>query len=273
MSTGVVPLVHSVSRKYYLIQLEKTWSEAQAYCRATHTDLAIFKSDDDMVQLQNEAQRQQFSSSAWIGLWNDINSWRWSIGNELLGNLINWYQGEPNNVAGSEECGVIHVLSLIGCASKLPFLCFDGRRSGSESYIYIRNEMTWPEAQSYCKQPHTDLASIPDGTVFSIIKALISGNTYIGLFRDSWKWTDQSNVSVIRWLSGQPDNGNANENCGYLDNGQAADTQCSITMPFFCYSEIRKKMQIVRVKVQSGQDVNNLDIKSAIVEQLCPESG
>ncbi|XP_058261497.1 C-type mannose receptor 2-like [Hemibagrus wyckioides] len=223
-----------------------------------------------MVQLQNEAQRQQFRSSAWIGLWNDINSWRWSIGNEPLGNLINWYPGEPNNVGGHEECGMINVLGFFDtdCAGKLPFVCFDARRSGSESYIYVLNQMTWPEAQSYCKQHHTDLASVPDRTVSSIIMPLISGNTYIGLFRDSWKWTDRSNVSVIRWMTGQPDNGKGNENCGYLDNGQAADTQCSMTMPFFCYSEIRKKMQVIRVKVQSGQDVNNLDIKSAVVEQI-----
>ncbi|KAF4085427.1 hypothetical protein AMELA_G00118750, partial [Ameiurus melas] len=80
--TGVVPIVLSVSHKYYLINQGKTWSDAQAYCRATYTDLAIIKSNDDMVQLQNEAQIQQFSSSAWIGLYNDINSWRWSFGNE-----------------------------------------------------------------------------------------------------------------------------------------------------------------------------------------------
>ncbi|XP_047670611.1 putative C-type lectin domain family 20 member A isoform X2 [Tachysurus fulvidraco] len=82
-----VPLVLSVTRQYYLIQQGKTWSDAQAYCRDTHTDLAIIDSNDNMVRLQKEAQRQQFGSSAWIGLYNPINSWCWSMGNKPLGSV------------------------------------------------------------------------------------------------------------------------------------------------------------------------------------------
>ncbi|KAK3554331.1 hypothetical protein QTP70_020812 [Hemibagrus guttatus] len=40
----VLPLILSFSRKYYLIQQGKAWSDAQAYCRATYNDLAIIKS-------------------------------------------------------------------------------------------------------------------------------------------------------------------------------------------------------------------------------------
>ncbi|XP_027012184.2 C-type lectin domain family 10 member A-like [Tachysurus fulvidraco] len=104
--TGFVPLVLSVPRRYYLVQQRKTWSDAQAYSRATHTDLAIIDSNDNMVRLQKEAQSQQFSSSAWIGLYNPINSWRWSVGNKPLGST-GWSSGEPDNVGGHEECGAI----------------------------------------------------------------------------------------------------------------------------------------------------------------------
>ncbi|XP_058272508.1 C-type lectin domain family 10 member A-like [Hemibagrus wyckioides] len=126
--TGEVPLVHSVPRKYYLIQQGKTWSEAQDYCRATHTDLAIIKSNDDMVRLQNEAQKQQFSSSAWIGLYNNINSWRWSMGNEPL-ETTRWGGAEPNNWGGHEECGIITSWGWadVSCTFPLPFVCFDGK--------------------------------------------------------------------------------------------------------------------------------------------------
>ncbi|XP_053094511.1 hepatic lectin-like [Pangasianodon hypophthalmus] len=126
--TGIIPLVLSVSRNYYLIQQRKTWSDAQAYCQATHTDLAIVKSNDDMIRLQNEAQRQQFNSSAWIGLYNDVNSWRWSFGNEPLGSMNKWAAGEPNNWEGNQECTVIApgVWYDKACTERYPFVCFDG---------------------------------------------------------------------------------------------------------------------------------------------------
>ncbi|KAF5885324.1 putative C-type lectin domain family 20 member A isoform X1, partial [Clarias magur] len=41
--TGAFPIILSTSYKYYLIQREKTWSDAQAYCQATYTDLALVK--------------------------------------------------------------------------------------------------------------------------------------------------------------------------------------------------------------------------------------
>ncbi|KAI5103599.1 secretory phospholipase A2 receptor-like isoform X1, partial [Silurus meridionalis] len=103
----------------------KTWTDAQAYCKDNHTDLAIIDSNDKMIQLQNEAQRQQFRSSAWIGLYNDVNSWRWTIGNEPLGTLNKWGLGEPNNYNGNQECGAIHYVGLLdrACKETLYFIC------------------------------------------------------------------------------------------------------------------------------------------------------
>ncbi|XP_027004181.2 uncharacterized protein LOC113643934 isoform X2 [Tachysurus fulvidraco] len=230
----IVPLVLSVPRQYYLIQQGKTWSDAQAYCRATHTDLAIIDSNDNMVRLQNEAQRHQFSSSAWIGLYNPTNSWRWSMGNLSVGALL-W-----KTVS----------------------------KTGNQRYIYISNSMTWLEAQTYCRQHHTDLASSRDATEDSVIKALTSDWTWFGLFRDSWKWTDQTKFSTISWMTGKPDNTLKNENCGYINNGQAADALCSDIMPFFCYSDVTGKQQILRVKVQSDKDVNDPAVMTAILEQI-----
>ncbi|KAK3525078.1 hypothetical protein QTP86_014453 [Hemibagrus guttatus] len=246
---GAVPFVPC---KYYLIQQKTTWSDAQAYCRATYTDLAIIKSNDDLVQLQNEAQRQQFSSSAWIGLYNDINSWRWSMGNEPMGTM-RWKPGDPNNREGHQECGAMSL---------------QDRNTGNQQYVYIPTSMTWYEAQAYCRLYHTDLASSRDATEDSVIKGLTSVWTWFGLFRDSWKWTDKTNFSTISWMTGKPDNALGSENCGYLSNGQAADALCSDIMPFFCYSIITGQQQIVRVKVQSNEDVNDPAVKEVILEQI-----
>ncbi|KAF4088838.1 hypothetical protein AMELA_G00059320 [Ameiurus melas] len=129
--TGVVAFVLSASRKYYLIRETKTWHDALAYCRASHTDLAIIKSSDDMVQLQNEAQRQRFSLEAWIGLYNDINSWRWSFDNEPLG-FEDWdlTLQQPNNRDGHEECVATFQYGSwydAPCDNVMPFVCFDGK--------------------------------------------------------------------------------------------------------------------------------------------------
>ncbi|MCI4384628.1 hypothetical protein PGIGA_G00041030, partial [Pangasianodon gigas] len=114
-----------------------------------------------MVQLHHESQRQQFTSSAWIGLYNDITSWRWSLGNEPLGSVTQWMWGQPNNKDGHEECGAVNLWGWSDepCTDMHSFLCFNARNIGSNRYIHISNSMTWYEARNYCRQHHTDLAS------------------------------------------------------------------------------------------------------------------
>ncbi|XP_053089822.1 C-type mannose receptor 2-like [Pangasianodon hypophthalmus] len=265
-----IPIVLSVPRKYYLIQQGRQWIDAQAYCRATYTDLATIETNDSMVQLQNEAQRQQFSSSAWIGLYNDINSWRWSLGNEPLGIMSDWAAGEPDNAEGHEACAATNpdIWFDVDCAVIFHFVCFDDRNNGTARYIYVSVYKTWSEAQSYCRQNHTDLVSARDTTENSVIQRMISEPIWFGLIRDSWKWSDQTNLSTVSWMPGKPDNALSNENCGYLYNGQVADAQCSDIMPFFCYSVITGKKQIIRVQVRSSPDANDPAVTAATLEKI-----
>lgn len=104
-----------------------------SYCRAYHTDLATIESNDDMLQLQNVVQSQQFSSKAWLGLYNDNNSWHWSYENIPLGNMTAWNSKQPDNNHGNEECGTINrgIWSDMSCTATYPIICFDGE----EQYI------------------------------------------------------------------------------------------------------------------------------------------
>lgn len=125
-STDVFLLVLSVPYKYHLVQQGKNWSDAQTYCRDNYIDLATVEGNDDMIKLQNEAQKQQFSSSAWIGLYNDPNSWRWSMDNQPLGSFTAWCSGEPDRLM--EDCVALNQWCWFdaSCTTPFPFVCFDG---------------------------------------------------------------------------------------------------------------------------------------------------
>lgn len=115
----------------------KTWYEAQAYCQAKHVDLAIIKSSDDMAQFQDVAQNQNFSSEAWIGLYNDIDSWHWAFDNQPVGMNL-WASGEPNNWGGHEECGLASQSGCLDavCTRILNPVCFDSKEQTSMFFLY-----------------------------------------------------------------------------------------------------------------------------------------
>ncbi|KAF7704806.1 hypothetical protein HF521_021878 [Silurus meridionalis] len=140
-------------------------------------------------------------------------------------------------------------------------------KTGSDRYIYNADKREWTDAQTYCRQYYTDLASAKDENENSLIQSIISGRTWIGLIKDGWKWVDQTNFSYVTWISGEPNNYWKNENCGYLEMGEAGDSQCSDIMPFFCYAETAKT-QTVRMKIQSNQDLNDPAVNEDILEKI-----
>lgn len=134
---------------------------------------------------------------------------------------------------------VYHVLPVLSASFEKfhhVFFILTDSYTGNQRYIYIPTLMSWYEAQAYCRLHHTDLASMRDATEESIVRGLISGYTWIGLFRDSWKWIDESNLSTVSWMPRKPNNTRWHENCGYINNSRVGDALCSDIMPFVCYS-------------------------------------
>ncbi|XP_062864236.1 putative C-type lectin domain family 20 member A [Trichomycterus rosablanca] len=263
--TGFAPLIQSVPRKYYLIREGKTWSDAQTYCRATHTDLATIETSDEMIKLQNVAQTQSFTSDAWIGLYFDFNvDWRWSFANESLGTMTNWcsYNTAYTCVLATPTCWDIHP-----CECTHPFMCFDERFTGSARYIYNSTYMTWFDAQNYCRTFHTDLASARGATEDSFIRGKLTQAAWIGLYSGSWKWADQTVFNTIKWMPGQPSN-LLIENCTSVLNGQALNYNCFFVKSSFCYRIITGQLQIIKLKVQSSEDVNNYATMAALLEKI-----
>uniref|UniRef100_W5L1F6 C-type lectin domain-containing protein n=1 Tax=Astyanax mexicanus TaxID=7994 RepID=W5L1F6_ASTMX len=228
--------------RYHFVKQKKSWTEAQSYCRQTYTDLATINNMDEMKKL-NEALKGKGGDFVWIGLnRGNTGRWQWSLADGSFYSVGNsyqkWYSGEPNNAGGNEFC--IAMKQEDGtwfddeCGIICTFVCFD--------YIFINDKKTWSEAQSYCREHHTDLASVRNPTESQlIINATINNNHFwIGLFNDSWKWSDQSSSSFRYWNSTQPDNNNLTK-CAAVsvkDQGQWEDIRCEEQHPFICHEEL-----------------------------------
>ena len=109
-------------------------------------------------------------------------------------------------------------------------------------FIFIETAMNWTEAQSYCREHHTDLASVRNMIENQKIKDLVPAGqeAFIGLYRDSWEWSDGSDSSFRHWVQGEPDNYDGKDACVVADfsrNGEWWDIPCDNKEPFVCYSE------------------------------------
>ncbi|XP_056605100.1 macrophage mannose receptor 1-like isoform X2 [Triplophysa dalaica] len=252
-----------------------TWNEAQVYCRQHHFDLVTVQNNEDWTNVQREVQ-PALTSAVWIGLYNNISSWRWSYQNEDI-SFTRWSGSEPNNADGKEECVIISSSGWhdAGCSTERRFICFIENETQADRFVFVNIPMSWHEAQSYCRQHYTDLAVIHIQTEDQVLTLKMSmtdiSESWIGLFRDSWKWSDEINVvdvSSINWMTGQPDLRNLNQPCGVIrPDGLIDDQLCSNTFPFICKTPQTKK-QIVRFEVKSGQNVNDPAVMKTILQSI-----
>ncbi|XP_073804948.1 C-type mannose receptor 2-like isoform X2 [Danio rerio] len=262
--SGYFPFAGGTLYGYVPIQKQMTWDQAQAYCRQNHIDLATVQRSEDLAYLLEAAHKM--GAMAWIGLYNDINSWRWSYQNENI-TFSSWMPGEPNN-NGHEECGVMSYSTWgdWSCATLFPFFCYSV--NGTNKFVFVSNAVTWKEAQSYCRQHYTDLAVIRSATENNQLSAITINNAWIGLFRDVWKWSYSTNVSVavLTWMSGQPDMTGTIRPCAVVyPSGVIDDQPCSTLSSFICMDHY-KKHQIVRLKVKPTQNLNEPAVMEAVLQ-------
>ncbi|XP_070783578.1 ladderlectin-like [Enoplosus armatus] len=143
----------------------KTWDKAQTNCRENYTDLATIGSHDDMKRLVSMAADSGVKAEIWIGLKKTgLTSWMWSENN------------------------------------------------GSRGVYAVLQEKSWRQAQEYCRLNYTDLASVRSQTENQALQQIVhekypsASLVWIGLFRDEWKWSDQSDSSFRYWGVNQPNN-------------------------------------------------------------------
>ncbi|XP_057215742.1 macrophage mannose receptor 1-like [Triplophysa rosa] len=260
---GFIAFTLCVPRQYIFVNENKTWTEAQSYCRDKYTDLVTTENEEETVQLLNTVNEYNSIDLAWIGLYDDLDSWKWTLEDsdffkEGEKQFRNWYKEEPGNYGGQSQCVVMYgeIWYAIRCDITLPFICYDGRQNASTSYVWVYQYKNWTEAQSYCREHHTDLVSVRNEAENQKIRYSIKNYYYnynyydyyeyyydyyygwIGLYRTR-SWSDQSNSTFSNWRSGEPNNAGDSEYCtavSFSDAGEWTDENCDYQLPFICYN-------------------------------------
>ncbi|XP_062866760.1 macrophage mannose receptor 1-like [Trichomycterus rosablanca] len=271
--TGLVPVVvlQPVIHSYHLIATAATWSDAQSYCRTNYDDLASVTSADDWVKIAAEASGKGLAQPAWVGLYTDVDGWRWSYNGVQLGATSYNKWGSYSTM--KELCGVIyedgHWEDYL-CDDVNPIICYDASLTGAARFIGVpKPYVTWPEAQTYCRTHHTDMATVTNDEENTLAMLIAQQQTWswLGLYRDTWRWLDGNNATTVVWQTGAPDNAVPPENCATYQSGGLGDEQCSNTHYFFCHSVVvPKKQQMVKLLLNSDDSVFDPAAQEAILD-------
>lgn len=239
----------TTSSKYVYVDTKMTWLEARKYCQLNHADLAHVSNQRDNQRLQEKK-----SDRSWFGLYRDLifrDKWRWAGGGKVT--VFSWANDQPTDKSG-ENCGL---LCNDGWHDYYPdqdetFLCYNP--------IVVKERKTWEEAVRYCRQKHSDIASLLSDTEVMLVsnvllKAQISEPVWIGLhfFSGKWLWVDGETSEYKAWgQQGEPACPNPLQACAalsvaanvtgvyYTANGAAVPREweawnCGDSLPFICY--------------------------------------
>uniref|UniRef100_A0A3P8TEX0 C-type lectin domain-containing protein n=1 Tax=Amphiprion percula TaxID=161767 RepID=A0A3P8TEX0_AMPPE len=107
-------------------------------------------------------------------------------------------------------------------------------------YHFVKEPLTWDEAQTYCRERFTDLASIDNMTEMNQLIDTVSSTGYnsdvwIGLYAEiEWFWADGIDAEYRNWEDGEP-NFSIGQYC--VSTRRAAKwmhIKCEISCPFIC---------------------------------------
>lgn len=111
-------------------------------------------------------------------------------------------------------------------------------------FFFIDTELTWHEAQKYCRHKHSDLLTVYDMEDLRILEdsKIPKKDAWIGLERgsvdwNSWKWSQPGVNKKTPWAKGQPDDGEGRtENCAMIADNGLNDFECEEKLIFLCYN-------------------------------------
>ncbi|KAM9723735.1 macrophage mannose receptor 1-like [Menidia menidia] len=268
-------------RQYHYIPREMSWTKARQFCREKYTDLATFDSMDDLSRLKAD-----FSYSwAWIGLWddpenwktsmgNDTNSWRWSAtGETSRTGYQNWGSEEPNYYGANQKCVVIGDGALWlddTCETKREFICFNVSENNKKNYFHIPTSETWQSAQQHCREHFTDLAMIENEAENTEANNAKPGGSFywIGLYRNPWTWSDRSQSSFRNWHPTSKNNNGLKQHCVVENTDHEwGDDNCDVKKPFICH-EVLRRNTVFRMTTEADVDLSDPHIQSQVLQKV-----
>ncbi|KAG1937900.1 macrophage mannose receptor [Pimephales promelas] len=137
-------------------------------------------------------------------------------------------------------------------------------------YHFINELKTWTEAQRFCRENYTDLATVDDmNDMKELNKSVNDGGVqyiWIGLKRmnvDKWQWSSGEPALYLNWAIRQPD---GKDECAVMRNGEWEDWSCSNSLTFICNSSNNRLVFVNQMKnwrdAQSFCRQNHIDLVS-----------
>ncbi len=90
----------------------KIWTDAQRYCRDKYTDLATIENEQQPLELIDTVNDNSIDL-AWIGLFDHVNSWRWTLEDSDFFKVgekefRNWNNPGPSTYGGKYLCAIMN---------------------------------------------------------------------------------------------------------------------------------------------------------------------
>lgn len=246
---------------------KKTWKEARKACIGLKGNLVSIENAKEQAFVTYHMRDSTFN--AWTGL-NDVNSehtFLWTDGRGV--HYTNWGKGYPGGRRSSLSYEDVDCVVVIGgnsreagtwmdstCDSKQGYICQtqtdpsvpispttapkDGFvKYGKSSYALMKLKSPWHEAEKYCKDRTSLLASIldPYSNAFAWMKMhpfnvpiWIALNS--NLTNNEYTWTDKWRVRYTNWGTDEPKLKSA---CVYMDvDGYWKTSYCNESFYFLC---------------------------------------
>ncbi|CAI5684316.1 unnamed protein product [Oreochromis niloticus] len=126
----------------------------------------------------------------------------------------------------------------------------------SHQYHFVADAKNWTEAQTYCRQTYTDLATIQNAEelnefIRSVLSAGYNNDVWIGLYSEiDWMWSNGYTgigADYKSWMSGQPNFRDASQFCVLTEISGWDDYFCTLENQFICYNGTQMNPEFVLV--------------------------
>ncbi|XP_034054621.1 macrophage mannose receptor 1-like [Gymnodraco acuticeps] len=106
-------------------------------------------------------------------------------------------------------------------------------------FTYYNEPKTWSEAQTFCREHHSDLATIRAGEE---LEGSFHNDVWIGLFKNTkdseWKWSETDEIAnFTNWAFGQPKLNDDKCVVMFKHNHKWNDKRCDSKFSFLCSDE------------------------------------